>query len=524
LHVDVSGNIYVADTANHRIRRVSPAGTIATIAGGLAEGFSGDGGTPIGATLDSPNSVTVSPAGLVTMSDAGNRRVRQIDSADGDIETLPRLASPPSPTLTLSGPATLTYGTGTFTAILTGLVAVGQTVSIEDSGPGVALGSAVLDTTGAATWGSGSLPAGTHVLQATYSGVASNPLTVVVQPAPLTATAAGVSILYGQLLPALSGALTGVLPQDSSRLSAGWTTAAGPMSSPGAYSISVALTGPAAPNYTLASVTGSVEIAKAPASVSLAISASTLVPGTLLVLTPQVASTTSGVPTGTVSLVDGSSLLGSVQVGTAFTAPALAAGTHGIMAVYSGDTNFLSASSISSAVTVAVPVSDFTLASSGASKQTVSTGTVAIFQFNVAMQGAALGSPILLAVQGLPPGATASLNPASVPPGSTATPVTLTVQTPKAGNNFPDAGRTVWWAILLLPGMRRLRGKRAIRLAILSGSCILLTLLPAGCGDRMNMSASQSHTSTYTITVTGTATGPSGSALQHSADVTLEVY
>jgi hypothetical protein len=116
------------------------------------------------------------------------------------------------------------------------------------------------------------------------------------------------------------------------------------------------------------------------------------------------------------------------------------------------------------------------------------------------------------------------LNPAAVPPGSTATTLTLTVQTPKAGNNFPYAHRTVWWAILLLPGVWGLRRKRAIRLAILSGSCILLTLLPAGCGDRMNVSASQSHTSTYTITVTGTATGPSGSALQHSADVTLEVY
>jgi hypothetical protein len=79
--------------------------------------------------------------------------------------------------------------------------------------------------------------------------------------------------------------------------------------------------------------------------------------------------------------------------------------------------------------------------------------------------------------------------------------------------------------LLLIPaGMWRLRSARRMRLAIISGSCILLALLPTGCGDRVNTPSGQSHTSTYTITVTGTATGPSGSALQHSADVTLEVY
>jgi hypothetical protein len=79
--------------------------------------------------------------------------------------------------------------------------------------------------------------------------------------------------------------------------------------------------------------------------------------------------------------------------------------------------------------------------------------------------------------------------------------------------------------LLLIPvGMWRLRSAQRIRLAIISGSCILLALLASGCGDRVNIPSGQSHTSTFTITVTGTATGPSGSALQHSADVTLEVY
>ena len=528
VQVEADGSVYIADTANHRIRHVSPTGTITTIAGGTMQGFGGDGSSPTAAALDSPNAVVLSPAGLVTLSDAANRRIRQIDSATGDIESLPHLSTNPSPTLTLSGPATLTYGTGTFTATLTGVAAQAQTVVLQDTSTGipVTLGSVLLDASGKATWTSAALPAGRHLLLASCGGTASTPLAIQVQPGPLTGTADGVSILYGQAVPALSGALAGVLPQDSSRVSATWSTAAGPQSAPGTYPVSAALTGDAASNYALGSVSGSVTIAKAPVAITLAVSSNSIVPGTPLVLTPQVASTTSGVPTGTVSLMDGNAVLGTAQVGTAFTVANLVVGSHSIVAVYPGDADFLPGTSSAVAVTVAAaPATDFTLASSGASMQTVATGSAAIFQFNVTLQGVALPSPILLAVKGIPPGATASLSPASLPPGSGGSSFSLTVQTPKAENIVPHTRQTVWWAILLLPaGMLKLRRTRGQRLAILAGSCILLALLPTGCGDRTNMSSSQSHASTYTITVTGTATGPSGNALQHSADVTLQVY
>ncbi|HKO17279.1 MAG TPA: NHL repeat-containing protein, partial [Acidobacteriaceae bacterium] len=97
VQVEADGSVYIADTANHRIRHISPTGTISTVAGGAAQGFSGDGGVSTAAALDSPNAVAVSPAGLVTLSDAANRRIRQIDSATGEIESLPRLSTTPSP-------------------------------------------------------------------------------------------------------------------------------------------------------------------------------------------------------------------------------------------------------------------------------------------------------------------------------------------------------------------------------------------------------------------------------------------
>jgi sugar lactone lactonase YvrE len=525
--VDANGNFYIADTANHRIRRISSTGTITTVAGDAVQGFTGDGIAAAGASLNSPASVALATNGAVTLADTENRRVRQIDPATGDIQTLPRLGSGAAPALSLSGPATLIYGTGSYTAKLTGLSATGGTVTIQDmaTGTAISLGSAVLDATGSTTWNAESLPAGGHLLVATYSGISSPVLTVAVQPAPVTATAAPVSILYGQTVPTLSGSLNGVLPQDASKVSDIWATTAGASSSPGTYPISATLTGSAAANYSLSSVTGTVAITKAPTTTSLAVSGSSILSGSPLILAPQTASTTTGLPTGTILLNDGTSVLANLPVGNAFTAANLASGAHSLVASYSGDTNFLPSSSAVVVVTVGAPAADFTLASAGSATQTVAAGTAATFTFNVTTQGATLTSPILLAVKGIPVGATASINPASLPPGASTGSFTLTVQTPQARLAVPEGQCRAFWALLLIPaGMWRFRSVRRIRLAILSGSCILLALLPTGCGDRVNIPSGQSHTSTYTMTVTGTATGPSGSALQHSADVTLEVY
>ncbi len=85
--VDAAGNLYVADTANHRIRRVSPAGVITTIAGTGAGGFSGDGGPAAAAQLFSPTGVAVDGSGNVYIGDTFNNRVRRI-APDGTISTI----------------------------------------------------------------------------------------------------------------------------------------------------------------------------------------------------------------------------------------------------------------------------------------------------------------------------------------------------------------------------------------------------------------------------------------------------
>lgn len=75
--VDASGNIYIADTLNNRIREVSE-GTITTIAGTGASKFSGDGGPAAAATLDQPAAVAVDSNGNVYIADTNNNRIREM--------------------------------------------------------------------------------------------------------------------------------------------------------------------------------------------------------------------------------------------------------------------------------------------------------------------------------------------------------------------------------------------------------------------------------------------------------------
>ena len=85
--VDPAGNVYIADEGSNRIRKVNTAGIISTIAGNGKEGFSGDGGPATSAELSFPVGVAVDPAGNVYIADEGSNRIRKVNTA-GIISTI----------------------------------------------------------------------------------------------------------------------------------------------------------------------------------------------------------------------------------------------------------------------------------------------------------------------------------------------------------------------------------------------------------------------------------------------------
>ena len=112
--VDVAGYVYVADWNNHRIRKISPAGVVTTLAGST-EGFADGSGTA--ALFSSPPSVAVDAAGNVYVGDGSNPRIRKITpvgvtvgDADGGTLTVALGVSNGTLTATLTGGATVSAG------------------------------------------------------------------------------------------------------------------------------------------------------------------------------------------------------------------------------------------------------------------------------------------------------------------------------------------------------------------------------------------------------------------------------
>ncbi|MFD2328337.1 S-layer homology domain-containing protein [Cohnella sp. GCM10020058] len=107
--VDGSGNLYIAESGNNRVRKVNTSGKISTVAGTGVSGFSGNGGQATAAKLQSPNDVAVDSAGNLYIADLSNNVVRKVTngvisnyagsnvygySGDGGAATSAKLKSP----------------------------------------------------------------------------------------------------------------------------------------------------------------------------------------------------------------------------------------------------------------------------------------------------------------------------------------------------------------------------------------------------------------------------------------------
>jgi len=85
--LDGHGNLLVADSGNNRVRKITPAGIITTVAGNGIFGYSGDGGDAVQASFAAPSAVFVDPMGNIYIADEANYVIRMVDSA-GIIHTV----------------------------------------------------------------------------------------------------------------------------------------------------------------------------------------------------------------------------------------------------------------------------------------------------------------------------------------------------------------------------------------------------------------------------------------------------
>jgi sugar lactone lactonase YvrE len=89
---DANGNLYLADAHNHVVRELSTGGTITTVAGNGSEGYGGDGGAATAAYLDTPTGIAVDASGNLYIADSHNHRVRKVSA--GSITTVAGTGAP----------------------------------------------------------------------------------------------------------------------------------------------------------------------------------------------------------------------------------------------------------------------------------------------------------------------------------------------------------------------------------------------------------------------------------------------
>jgi uncharacterized protein (TIGR03437 family) len=124
--VDASGNVYIADSSNSRIRVVSTSGTITTIAGNGIADYSGDGGPAISAELNNPYSVLADASGTLYITDTDNGAIRLLTPVGSQPALTVNSLHTGSFTPGQSGTYNLTVTNAASSATTNGLVAVSE--------------------------------------------------------------------------------------------------------------------------------------------------------------------------------------------------------------------------------------------------------------------------------------------------------------------------------------------------------------------------------------------------------------
>jgi len=544
--VDAAGDVFIADSGNNRVVEVTPSGIQTTVP---ATG------------LNSPSSVAVDGAGDVFIADSGNNQVVEVTSGGTQTKvSATGLSSPKGVALDAAGNVFIVdSGNNQVVEVMPGGTQTTLPVTGLSSPNGVAVDGVgdvfIADVSSSrAVEVQRSLPL-SLTFAATDVGNTStdSPQSVTIQNVgnqPLNAVAPGLSIgsnfvqVTGSGQPADCSSSFSLAPGADCNLSISFKPqSAGNIASTATFTDN---------NLGATSSTQVINLSgkgnsssKATSGVSITSDSNPVLVQNTITLTATVSSTV-GTPTGTVTFIDGTTPLGTGTVSTSGIAKlsisTLAVGSHSITAVYSGDTNFITATSS------ALPqvVQDFNLiisiaasseGTAGVTSVTALPGGTAVYTFTLSPLGSTtFPATVMLSASGLPTGATYSFSPATLAAGTGSTQVTLTVNLQQvSAMNLPHTATPAEVAqnkpslklpfltlgLLLLPFTRRMRrasrklGRLLPLLLLFIAGLIALTGL-SGCS---NSSGYFGHApATYTISVTGTS-----GVLTHSTSVTLIV-
>ncbi|HVT98204.1 MAG TPA: FG-GAP-like repeat-containing protein [Acidobacteriaceae bacterium] len=536
---DQAGNLYIADTANGRIRKVSAAtGIISTVAGGGTNGL-GDGGPATSAVLSDPGPIVFDSKGNLFVGDLNTARVRVVDAKTGIITTfagngnnggtgdggqattaeiIPEgLAIDSADNLyisnTLGGIRMVPAGGGLITRV------IGVPFAGFGGDGGAASMAEFCAPDGLAFDKTGSLyiadSCNNRVRKVTYPAPAATPTFSVASGT--YAEAQTVTITDATQDAAIYYTTDGSVPTTGSTLyNAPLTVASSETVKAIAVAAGYTVSAVASANYVIGNQKAVPDVGVVKSSLNPSMT------GTAVTFSVTISSGL-GSPSGTVTFMDGAAQLGSGTLtgGSAnYTTSALAAGSHSITAVYSGDVNFTSVTS--TALTQVVESFSIALPGGSSSTATASPGGQAKYTFVITPP--ATGSALTFAVTGLPAGATGTFSPATVAAGAGVTNVTMIVTLPATiamqsdEQPFGRGALALSFGLVLLPFARRIgRGWRNLpSLLLLIGIGVTFCFGVSACGGSGPKQSPSPQT--YTLTVTA-----SSGTLAQSTTVTLIV-
>jgi Bacterial Ig-like domain (group 3)/FG-GAP-like repeat/MBG domain (YGX type) len=386
------------------------------------------------------STLTASYAGDTSLTSASSNAVSYV-------------VSKANPVITWPTPSSITYGSALTASILNATASVPGAFTYTPSAGTV-------------------LSAGSHLLSVSFSPTDStdyatltSTASINVAQAALTVTADNASRSFGASNPTLTAVASGVVNNDIVVASA--TSSATSSSAPGNYPIVPAVTGTNIASYKVTPVNGTLTVTQAKTTTSLTAPAASVLTGASVTFSISVSPGFAGTPTGSVQVLNGTTLLATVPLTapvTTYTTSSLPVGSNSITAVYQGDTNFSASTSAVFTETVTGPP-DFSVTASP-SALTIKQGqsasaTITLTPLNGYSQ------TTTFSCSGLPALATCTFSPASLTPtnGPVTSQLTITTEAPTVAKLTGPPGRSEPWR----------RGTSSI--VVLAG---LLCLLPMG--------------------------------------------